>query len=234
MERRPVELEDWAEQHAHEVACDVERHGVAITTGEARWRLVSAAAFIAADLLEQDGPELRLVDKALDARPWLRPGFGEEVAAAAVHFAGKAYFPADPSTSTTGIALPWEVAAELVLRLTQLLAVAPNPGLSRSAHERAQQDLAGLLVRLSSRITDALCWAGDGDIVGDEKIEGRRYLLIRACDACAAAEMLRGAIAGRVNSQVRQRGSAALFPDRPDFDTFLWELEDWITPPHRQ
>lgn len=51
-------------------------------------------------------------------------------------------------------------------------------------------DLAPLIVRLSPRVTEEISWIGDNDLVDDTKIKGRRYLLVRACDAWRAAEVL--------------------------------------------
>ncbi|GAA4699452.1 hypothetical protein [Nocardioides conyzicola] len=234
MDQDRAEVETWADQHADDLVTEVERHGVPITRGEALWRLLSAVAIVQApEYAIDDGGEPKPIEPGSDRQVWRRPDFVEQVAAGAVHFAGRVYLPVDLATSTTGVAIPWGVATELVTRLSALLATGLT--LETSLVGLAPpRDLAPLIVRLSSRVAETIAWVGDDDIINDTKVNGRRYLLVRACDAWRAAEILRHA-----GNALADDESLARSDGTDGFDdlaaqsarhTFLWELDTWINP----
>lgn len=225
-----AELEDWALENAARLAADVERHGIAMTWGEAYEQLLRVGHFLEVPAYLEDGEE-GLVSVGSATPAWQRPEFAENVASGFVVGAGKPFFPRDPATSGTAIAIPWALASELVTRLSLVL----SDRLRASADTRdaaALAELSGLVVSLSVRISEELaCQPADG--TGMCTLEDEPYLLMRARDVWTAATLLHEVDASSSSAEStpdRDDVLVACLAGRQATDTFLWDLDWWITP----
>lgn len=233
-----MNLHDWALENAAGVVANVERHGISITWSEAHRRLIQSATVVDTPVyVEQPDAVPTVLDRSDPTTPWEDPGFAEEVACGTVHNAGKRYIPREPDTSSVAIALPWNLAAETVQRLSFVLALRLRA--LQSDGDAGPSSLAGLLVRLSSDVSFELNWTGDDDIVADHKVDGRRYLLVRSADVCRAARYLRESEAAVTAglwpaadieaTNEFDRGLGAFLTDPESLHSLLWELDWWTT-----
>lgn len=185
-----MDLEEWAMDNAARVVQDVERHGLAITWSEAHKELLKIGRFLdcPAHLDCGDGELLPL--PADDEPLWRRlPDFAEHVACSIVHYRGRHFVPTNPATSSAPVAVPWAIASELVTWLSFLMtrrlgATSPN--------DDGLRELAVLVLHLSSRVTEEMAWIADDDFA-DERIQGRRCLLMCSREVWKAAALLRDA-----------------------------------------
>ncbi len=228
-----MDLEGWALENAAAVVENVERHGIPLTWSEAHQRLIRTAALVDAPeyVVQPDAPPT-LIERVDTTPPWQRPGFAEEVACGAVHYAGKRYVPRDPDASDVGVAVPWSVAAETVQRLNFVLALRLEGAHLDNDHD-GLVSLALLLVRLSADVAAELNWTGDEDIVADDKINGRRYLLVRSADIRHATRYLRESEAMVTTADTETAvsefspGLHAFMTDPEALNSLLWELDWW-------
>lgn len=228
-----MDLENWALENAPRVVRDVERHGLTLSWSEAHERLLQIASFmeLPAYLDEGNGELVPLTQ--VESPLWhRRRDFAEDVAGAIVHYEGKIFFPADPAKSSTPIAVPWAVASELVTRLSFLL-TGKLGSVKTNRELDAMREIASLVLSLSARVADQMAWIGDDDFT-DDRIEGQRYLLMCANEVWRAAVLLRDAagplgLDGESSDTGLDDGLGAYLTDRQEVDTFLWELERWIT-----
>lgn len=225
-----TELEDWALENAARLAADVERHGIGMTWGEAHEQLLRVGHFLEVPGYLEDG-EGGLVSVGSATPAWQRPEFAEDVAAGFVLGAGKPFFPRDPATSETPIAIPWALASELVTRLSLLLSDGLRAWLG-TRDAAALAELPGLVVSLSVRISEELaCQPADG--TGICALEDEPYLLMRARDVWKAAALLHEVdtpSAAAESAPDRDDVLVACLTDRHATDTFMWDLDWWITP----
>jgi hypothetical protein len=229
-----MNVDEWALENAAQLVAHVERHGIGMTWAEARDHLLQCGRGLELPVYV-DGGEGGLVLLGSAVPAWQRPDFVEEVAAGLVLGEGKQFFPLDPAVAETPIAVPWALASELVYRLSLLLSeqLMVTPGTPEDIAELVE--LSFLLARLSGEVsTEMACVPADGD--GVCVIDDEPYLLMAACDVWKAAGLLREvdgrsatvhAVAdpGVLGSGVTVREAA---------DTFLWDLELWLTNPAGQ
>lgn len=116
-----MEWGDWALENAALLVAHLERHGIGMTWPEAHDQLLRSAQWLETPVYVDDGEGgFSPLAPAIPASE--RPDFVEEVAAGIVLDEGRQFFPVDPATAETPIAIPWALASELVHRLSLLLA----------------------------------------------------------------------------------------------------------------
>lgn len=222
------ELEDWALENAALLVAHVERHGLGMTWAEAHDHLLQSGRCLEIPVYVDDG-EGGLVPLASAVPACQRPDFVEEVAAGIVLGEGRQFFPLDPATAETPIAVPWALASELVYRLSLLLSdrLKVSPGTPEDISALVEQ--SRLLARLSGEVSSEMsCVPADGD--GVCVIDDEPYLLMSARDVWAAAALLREVDGPSATARpVVGPGSArdAHVTVREAADTFLWDLEWW-------
>lgn len=225
-----MNLEDWALENAARLVVHVERHGLGITWGEAHDELLRCGRLLETPAYLEDGA-LGLVPLGPTDPAWERPDFVEEVAAGLVLGEGKPFFPLDPATAETPIAIPWALASELVFRLSLVLSARLNGSPGTPEDLAALGELSLLLANLSGEVSaEMACVPADCD--GVCVIDDEPYLLMRACDVTKGATLLlevdaRSATARPiVGADIR----ASYFTVREAADTFLWDLDWWMAP----
>jgi hypothetical protein len=222
-----MELEDWALENAALLVSHVERHGIAITWSEAHDQLLRSARWLETPVYVDDG-EAGLSPLASAVPGSQRPDFVEEVAAGIVLDEGRPFFSLDPAKAETPIALPWALASELVHRLSLLLAqrLMELPG--NTADITPLVELSLLVSRLSADVSDEMsCVPADGE--GVCVIDNEPYLLMPACAVWKGAMLLRDVEgpSAKVLPVVAEGDYGVTV--REATDTFLWDLDWWLT-----
>lgn len=227
-----MNLEDWALENAARLVAHVERHGLAMTWAEAQDRLLTIGHFLEVPAYVDDG-EGGLVPLGATTPAWRRRDFVEQVAAGLVLGEGKRFFPLDPATAETPIAIPWAIASELVQRLSLLLCDRLMASMGTPEHLAELIELSLLLASLSGEVSaEMACVPADGD--GVCVIDDEPYLLMPACDVWKAATLLRDVDAPSATALpvVDPGASCSTVTVREAADTFLWDLDWWLTGPN--
>jgi hypothetical protein len=205
-----------------------------MTWSEARDHLLRCGRGLELSVYVDEG-ERGLVPLGSAVPAWDRPDFVEEVAAGLVLGEGKQFFPLDPAVAETPIAVPWALASELVYRLSLLLSEQLTVSMGTPEDITELAELSLLLARLSGEVcAEMACVPADGD--GVCVIDDEPYLLMAACDVWKAATLLREvdgpSATARAVVDAGVLGSCVTV--REAADTFLWDLELWLTNPAGQ
>jgi len=229
-----MNVDDWALENAAQLVGHVERHGIGMTWTEARDHLLQFGRGLELPVYVDEG-ERGLVRLGSAVPAWERPDSVEEVAAGLVLGEGRRFLPLDPAVAETPIAVPWALASELVFRLSLLLSeqLMVTTGTPEDIAELVE--LSFLLARLSGEIrAEMACVPADGD--GVCVIDDEPYLLMAACGVWRAAGLLRevDGPSATVHAVVDPGVLASGVTVREAADTFLWDLELWLTNPAGQ
>jgi hypothetical protein len=175
------DVEEWAVEAAGEVIAHVERHGLSISWSEAHERVLIEAGRGPMVVAAGDHGEVHSFVNPLGRK---HPDFNESVAAAHVHWLGRAFHPLR-ADSEVPVGVPVGTVVEAMSRLTFLLQLCVEA--SRDGIET--REVAGLVTTLSWHLGDNyLCDLEEG--VPIDKIDGSDYLIVVAREIAAAITFL--------------------------------------------